>query len=172
MAPYDFLVADQALSEGEVLAARTKARMWLADGIYPMLPYSSLLLESVPDMEAPTADRPVLKTSAAAPANRAASQWVVCLYYCWQLSLPLCLAGHCCHHSCCLCLKSVVGLKNIAMFICWDDAFAGRAVRRGASRALHGRTKSQHDLFRGAVRLIALCCWRLAATCHVAWQHM
>ncbi len=74
MAPYDFLVPDQALSGEDVRAVRAKASMWLADGLYPMLPYSSLLLESVPDKHAPPADRPVRATAAAAPANLAASR--------------------------------------------------------------------------------------------------
>lgn len=66
MAPFDFLVPDEAISEEKVAAARRKANMWLADGMYAMLPYSSLLLESVPDLDSmPTRKRAV---SAAAPA--------------------------------------------------------------------------------------------------------
>lgn len=69
VAPYDFLVADEVLSEGEVAAARRKAAMWLADGMYAMLPYSSLLLESVPDLDSLPTSRSPTAASAAAPAS-------------------------------------------------------------------------------------------------------
>lgn len=67
MAPFDFLVADEVLSEEEVAAARHKVSMWLADGMYAMLPYSSLLLESVPDLDTlPTSRRATSYSTAAA----------------------------------------------------------------------------------------------------------
>lgn len=47
-APYDALVDDGALTPDQLAAARAAASTWLADGAYPLLPYSALVLESVP----------------------------------------------------------------------------------------------------------------------------
>lgn len=52
VAPYDFLVADEALPEAEATRARAEAATWLCEGVYALLPYSSLLLTSVPDLAA------------------------------------------------------------------------------------------------------------------------
>ena len=68
IAPFDFLVPDEVLSEEEVATARQKVSMWLSDGMYAMLPYSSLLLESVPDLDTMPTSRRATAFSAAAPA--------------------------------------------------------------------------------------------------------
>lgn len=47
MAPFDFLVADEQLSTEQVAAAHQDCHMWTADGHYPLLPWSSCVLESV-----------------------------------------------------------------------------------------------------------------------------
>ncbi len=47
-APYDILVADERLPEEEVAAARAAAAMWTLEHAYPMLPWSCVVLESVP----------------------------------------------------------------------------------------------------------------------------
>lgn len=54
MAPYDFLVADAALSEREVAAARAAAGMWTAEHAYPLLPWSCIVLESIPEEHQPS----------------------------------------------------------------------------------------------------------------------
>ncbi|BDA40513.1 Isoamylase 1, chloroplastic [Coccomyxa sp. Obi] len=71
VAPFDFLVADEVLSKEEVAAARNKVSMWLADGMYAMLPYSSLLLESVPDLDTLPTSRRATSFSTAAPTAAA-----------------------------------------------------------------------------------------------------
>ena len=48
VAPYDVLVADERLSEEEVAAARAAGSMWTLDHSYPMLPWSCIVLESIP----------------------------------------------------------------------------------------------------------------------------
>ncbi|EIE26827.1 glycoside hydrolase [Coccomyxa subellipsoidea C-169] len=73
IAPFDFLVPDEILSEEEVATARQKVSMWLSDGMYAMLPYSSLLLESVPDLDTMPTSRRATAFSAAAPAVTARS---------------------------------------------------------------------------------------------------
>lgn len=47
-APYDFLAADDMLSQAEMRQALAAVSMWTADGMYAMLPYSAILLEAVP----------------------------------------------------------------------------------------------------------------------------
>jgi isoamylase len=47
-APYDFLAADERLSAREVAAARAALAMWTLEGSYPILPWSCVVLESVP----------------------------------------------------------------------------------------------------------------------------
>lgn len=49
MAPFDVLVADDRLPAEEVAAQRASMEMWKISGLYPMLPYSSVILESVPE---------------------------------------------------------------------------------------------------------------------------
>ncbi|KAF5843397.1 glycoside hydrolase superfamily [Dunaliella salina] len=51
LAPYDFLRVDEVLSEDEVRRARAASLMWTADFKYPMLPWSSIMLEAVPESE-------------------------------------------------------------------------------------------------------------------------
>lgn len=50
---------------------RNKVSMWLADGMYAMLPYSSLLLESVPDLDTLPTSRRATSFSAAPPTAAA-----------------------------------------------------------------------------------------------------
>lgn len=47
-APYDILVADERLPEVEVAAAKAASRMWTLENSYPMLPWSCVILDSVP----------------------------------------------------------------------------------------------------------------------------
>jgi len=51
LAPYDFLRVDEVLSADEVQRARAASLMWTADFKYPMLPWSSIVLEAVPESE-------------------------------------------------------------------------------------------------------------------------
>ena len=46
-APYDILVADSALSEASIGTALAGSRMWTADHLYPLLPWSAIVLKSV-----------------------------------------------------------------------------------------------------------------------------
>lgn len=46
-APYDILVADERLPQSEVAAAGAATAMWTVEHIYPMLPWSCIVLESV-----------------------------------------------------------------------------------------------------------------------------
>ena len=93
VAPYDFLAEDAVLSAEGVARERREAAMWLGDGVYALLPYSSLILESVPHQERSSWDgTPLMPTAAAAPATVAATR------YARQL------AAHCC--SACLNLTS------------------------------------------------------------------
>ena len=47
-APYDVLMADERLPEVEVKAAKAAAAMWTLEHVYPMLPWSCVVLESIP----------------------------------------------------------------------------------------------------------------------------
>jgi isoamylase len=49
VAPFDVLVADDQLPEEEVAAQRASMDMWKLEHCYPMLPWSSVVLESVPE---------------------------------------------------------------------------------------------------------------------------
>ena len=46
-APYDFLQADEVLSESQIQDTRALASVWTADGMYALLPRSSIILEAV-----------------------------------------------------------------------------------------------------------------------------
>lgn len=48
VAPYDVLRADERLSDHDVEAARGAAAMWTLQHVYPILPWSMVVLESVP----------------------------------------------------------------------------------------------------------------------------
>jgi len=50
-APYDFLEADDELSQDQVDTARAQMGMWTSEGCYPLLPYSSVVLEAVPEQQ-------------------------------------------------------------------------------------------------------------------------
>ena len=52
MAPYDALIADEALPEERLRVALGAAAMWTAAHAVPLLPYSCVVLESVPEAEA------------------------------------------------------------------------------------------------------------------------
>ncbi|KAG1669600.1 hypothetical protein FOA52_006373 [Chlamydomonas sp. UWO 241] len=52
LSPYDCLVADEALSEAEVQAARSAQAMWTASGQAPLLPWSCVVMESVREDDA------------------------------------------------------------------------------------------------------------------------
>jgi isoamylase len=47
-APYDILVADERLPATEVEAAQAAVAMWTTEHAYPMLPWSCIVLESIP----------------------------------------------------------------------------------------------------------------------------
>lgn len=47
-APFDFLAADDRLSEDDVATARAALDMWTSEHAYPMLPWTCIVLESVP----------------------------------------------------------------------------------------------------------------------------
>lgn len=53
VAPFDVLVADERLPAEEVTAQRASMEMWKLGGLYPMLPYSSIVMESVPEAAKP-----------------------------------------------------------------------------------------------------------------------
>ncbi|DBB07506.1 TPA: Iron-sulfur assembly protein 1 [Trebouxia sp. C0006] len=53
-APYDFLEADHDLSPDQVDTARAQMSMWTSEGCYPLLPYSSVVLEAVPEQQSQT----------------------------------------------------------------------------------------------------------------------
>ncbi len=74
VAPFDFLVEDAVLSAEEIAQERREASMWLGDGAYALLPYSSLILESVPHQGSFWDGTPLMPTSAAAPATVAAAR--------------------------------------------------------------------------------------------------
>jgi len=48
VAPYDCLMADDTLSEAQVRTARAAQAMWVASGMQPVLPWSCVVLESLP----------------------------------------------------------------------------------------------------------------------------
>lgn len=75
VAPFDFLVEDEVLSAEGIAQERREASMWLGDGMYALLPYSSLILESVPHQGSSWDGTPLMATSAAAPATTAAAQY-------------------------------------------------------------------------------------------------
>jgi hypothetical protein len=50
-APYDFLEADNELTQDQVDTARAQMSMWTSEGCYPLLPYSSVVLEAVPELQ-------------------------------------------------------------------------------------------------------------------------
>ena len=75
VAPFDFLVADEVLSAEEIANERQEASMWLGDCIYALLPYSSLILESVPHKGSTWDGTPLMPTAAAAPATIAAARY-------------------------------------------------------------------------------------------------
>lgn len=49
VAPYDVLVADERLPAEEVAAQRAALEMWKLEHCYPMLPRSTIIMESVPE---------------------------------------------------------------------------------------------------------------------------
>ena len=51
VAPYDFLHADDDLSQEQLDSARAQMGMWTSEGCYPLLPYSSIVLEAVPEQQ-------------------------------------------------------------------------------------------------------------------------
>lgn len=53
-APYDFLEVDEALSQEQMDSARAQMSMWTSEGCYPLLPYSSIVLEAVPEQQLQT----------------------------------------------------------------------------------------------------------------------
>ena len=54
-APYDFLRVDEELSQQELDCALAQTALWTAEGSYPLLPYSSIVLEAVAEpLAAPT----------------------------------------------------------------------------------------------------------------------
>ena len=63
VAPYDFLQADEQLSKEEMHAVQKDSHLWVADGLYPLLPWSCCVLNSVPWDTAPT-PRAVLQCAA------------------------------------------------------------------------------------------------------------
>ena len=52
VAPYDVLIADEALPEEKLRTALGAAAMWTTSHCMPLLPYSCVVLESVPEAEA------------------------------------------------------------------------------------------------------------------------
>lgn len=51
VAPYDFLLVDDDLSQEQLDSARAQMAMWTSEGCYPLLPYSSIVLEAVPEQQ-------------------------------------------------------------------------------------------------------------------------
>ncbi|KAJ9534971.1 hypothetical protein QJQ45_029637 [Haematococcus lacustris] len=52
LAPYDFLLADEVLSQDELARVQAACMMWSADRHCAMLPWSAVILESVPEAAA------------------------------------------------------------------------------------------------------------------------
>ncbi len=48
-APYDVLQVDEVLPEANLNTALAASRMWTADHLYPLLPWSAIVLTSVPE---------------------------------------------------------------------------------------------------------------------------
>lgn len=67
-APYDFLHVDDDLSQEQLESAKAQMGMWTSEGCYPLLPYSSIVLEAVPEQQ-PQKGRP---PAAAAQSRQAA----------------------------------------------------------------------------------------------------
>ena len=65
--PFDWLEDDGALTDAQMADVRAAAAAWLDDGVYALLPYSSLLLTSVPAPSWTEAAQRPLPRSAAAP---------------------------------------------------------------------------------------------------------
>ena len=74
VAPFDFLEEDEVLSADEIAQERREASMWLGDGVYALLPYACLILESVPHQGSCWDGTPLKPTAAAAPATIAAAR--------------------------------------------------------------------------------------------------
>ena len=53
-APFDFLRPDEELSQQELDCALAQTALWTAEGSYPLLPYSSIVLEAVAEPPANT----------------------------------------------------------------------------------------------------------------------
>lgn len=51
-APFDILRVDEELSQQELEGALAQTDMWTAEGNYPLLPYSSIILEAVAEPDA------------------------------------------------------------------------------------------------------------------------
>ena len=51
-APFDFLRADEDLSQQELECALSQTALWTAEGSYPLLPYSSIILEAIAEPHA------------------------------------------------------------------------------------------------------------------------
>lgn len=51
LAPYDVLIPDEELAPEEVKQTQLAASMWTASGYYHLLPWSCVVLESVPEAE-------------------------------------------------------------------------------------------------------------------------
>lgn len=51
LAPYDVLMPDEELAPEEVKQIQLAASMWTASGYYHLLPWSCVVLESVPEAE-------------------------------------------------------------------------------------------------------------------------
>lgn len=51
-APYDVMRVDETLSESQLAAALAVTAMWTAAHAYSLLPYSCVILESIPEAEA------------------------------------------------------------------------------------------------------------------------
>lgn len=54
VAPYDFLQADDRLSQADIDRVLRDCHMWMADGCYALLPWSCCVLESIPWDAAPS----------------------------------------------------------------------------------------------------------------------
>eukprot|EP00887_Chlorella_sp_A99_P006221 scaffold3.g6221.t1 len=71
VAPHDVLVADDVLPEAEAATARAAMAMWTQAHAYPMLPWSCVVLESVPAAAAPGPRRAGGAAAAGAPPQAA-----------------------------------------------------------------------------------------------------
>ena len=71
-APYDVLIADEALSHERLHTALGAAAMWTTSHCMPLLPYSCVVLESVPEAEARARMPPPWNTTSQASQVRAA----------------------------------------------------------------------------------------------------